>query len=182
MTPPRCSEATRRARSSRASRNAKLLVAAHEPELDNPPSNPGAPLSRSWKRIFLNALGQSSDLDAACAAARISVARAHSVRREDPEFAIAWRGALLEGYENLELETLFYLRTGNAPRGQTRFDAVNAIRLVRGHAEIAARERAIRDEDGDQAVLDSIDRKLDRMRERAAANAALLEEDAHEPG
>ena len=107
MTPPRCSEATRRARSSRASRNAKLLVAAHEPELDNPPSNPGAPLSRSWKRIFLNALGQSSDLDAACAAARISVARAHSVRREDPEFAIAWRGALLEGYENLELETLF---------------------------------------------------------------------------
>ena len=182
MTPPRCSEATRRARSSRASRNAKLLNAAQHAELENPSGNPGAPLSRSWKRIFLNALAQNSDLDAACAAARTTVARVHSVRREDPEFAIAWRAALLEGYENLELETLFYLRSGNAPHGQTKFDAVNAIRLVRGQAEIAARERAIRDEDGDQAVLDSIDRKLDRMRERAAANAALLEEDAHEPG
>lgn len=182
MAQPRCSEATRRARSSRARRNAMLLIATHETHPDALSADPDTPLSRSWKRVFLIALGQSSDLQSACKAARTTIERAYSVRREDPEFAMAWRRALLEGYENLELETLFYLRTGQAPHGETKFDVANAIRLIRGQAEFAARERAAREDDDDQAVLDSIDRKLDKMRERAAANTALLEEDADEPG
>lgn len=180
MAQARCSEATRRARSERARRNATLMVAAQNPDIVDANTNLCGPLSRSWKRIFLIALGQSSDIQAACQAARTTVERVFSVRREDPEFAIAWRRALLEGYENLELETLHYLRTGHAPHGEAKFDVVNAIRLIRGQAEIAARDRAARDEDDDQAVLDSIDRKLDRMRERAAANAALLDEAADE--
>lgn len=180
MAQARCSEATRRARSERARRNAALLVAAQNPLAVAAEANPSGSLSRSWKRIFLIALGQSSDIEAACKAARTTVERAFSVRREDPQFAVAWRRALLEGYENLELETLYYLRSGHAPHGEAKFDVANAIRLIRGQAEVASRDRAVRDEDDDQAVLDSIDRKLDRMRERAAANTALLDEAADE--
>lgn len=137
-------------------------------------------ISRSWRRIFLIALGQSSDIGFACKMAGVPVELAYSARREEPDFAIAWRRALLEGYENLELETLFYLRTGKPPYADGKFDVLNAIRLIKGQADAAARERAAREEDDEQEVLDSIDRMLDGMRERAAANTAILEEDADE--
>jgi hypothetical protein len=146
----------------------------------NPATASEARISRSWRRLFLVALGQTSDIEAACKAAGVSVELAYSARREETDFAIGWRRALLEGYENLELETLFYLRTGQPPHAEAKFDVVNAIRLIRGQAEAAARERAAREEDDEQEVLDSIDRMLDGMRERAAANAALLEEPVDE--
>ena len=175
---PKNSRAAVRARQEQVRRNAALTAPADAPadRADKPR------IGRSWRRIFLVALGQSSDIAAACKVARVPVELAYSARREEPDFAIAWRRALLEGYENLELETLFYLRTGQPPSTEGKFDVLNAIRLIKGQADAAARERAARIEDDDQEVLDSIDRMLDGMRERAAANAAILEEPTDEQG
>jgi hypothetical protein len=169
----------RRARHERTRREAALI--APQGEVDQP-ADDRRPMSRSWRRIFLAVLGKTSDIDVACKAARVTRDFAFSARRVETDFAIAWRRALLEGYENLELETLLYLRTGRRPHEETPFDVANAIRLIKGQADVVARERARREDDDEQAVLDSIDRMLDRMRERAAANAALLEDGADEPG
>jgi hypothetical protein len=174
---PKGSRAAVRARQERVRREAALTVSEGAQE----DADGVRRISRSWRRIFLIALGQTSDIGFACKAAGVSVELAYSARREELDFAIAWRRALLEGYENLELETLYFLRTGKPPFADTKFDVLNAIRLIKGQADIAARERAAREEDDEQGVLDSIDRMLDGMRERAAANAVLLEEDADEP-
>ncbi len=170
------SRALRRARQERARRSVTHIAV---PYAD---SSCEARISRSWRRTFLIVLGQTSDLEAACAAVRIDLDRAYAARRNEPDFAIAWRLALLEGYENLELETLSYLRTGKRRDEERPFDVVNAIRLIKGQADAAARERASREDGDEQDVLDSIDRMLDGMRERAAANTAILEEPIDEPG
>ena len=173
---PKGSRAAVRARQERVRRDATLTA----PDGAQPEAEERRRISRSWRRIFLIALGQTSDIGFACKTAGVPVELAYSARREELDFAIAWRRALLEGYENLELETLYYLRTGKPPVADTKFDVLNAIRLIKGQADVAARERTAREEDDEQGVLDSIDRMLDGMRERAAANAALLEEDADE--
>lgn len=177
------SRAAVRARQERVHYDAALVTSASE----QTGAAEGRRISRSWRRLFVIALGQSSDIGFACKVAGVAVELAYSARREEPDFAIAWRRALLEGYENLELETLFFLRTGKAPYAEGKFDVLNAIRLIKGQADAAARERAAREEDDEQEVLDSIDRMLDGMRERAAANTAILEEvvddgPADEPG
>jgi hypothetical protein len=140
-------------------------------------------LHKHWRVYFLAALAETSNVTAACAASGASPSRAYKTRREDPRFARAWRDALYEGYENLELETLHRLRSGDTDK---RFDVANAIRLLGAHRETIARERARRDNQDERAVLDSIDTMIDQMRERAAANAALLAEDSdgdpHGPG
>ena len=69
---------------------------------------------------------------------------------------------------------LHRLRTGESDR---KYDNATAIRLLAAHRETIARERARRDNRDEQAVLDSIDAMIDQMRERAAANAALLAEE-----
>lgn len=173
---PKKSRAAVRARQERVRHHAALVGPVATPE----DTSGSKRIGRSWRRIFVIALGQSSDIEFACRMAGIPIELAYSARREEPDFAIAWRRALLEGYENLELETLFYLRTGQPPYADGKFDILNAIRLIKGQAEAAARERAAREEDDEQEVLDSIDRMLDGMRERSAANAAILEEAADE--
>jgi hypothetical protein len=132
------------------------------------------PLNKHWRVYFLAALAETSNVTAACATSGASPSRAYKVRREDPAFARAWRDALFEGYENLEMEVLHRLRSGEADR---KYDNANAIRLLAAHRETIARERARRDNRDEQAVLDSIDAMIDEMRERSAANAALLAED-----
>lgn len=172
----------RRSRAAVRARHERVLyeAALADPAEGQEQTDPVKRIGRGWRRNFLVALGQSSDIALACKVAGIPVELAHSARREEQDFAIGWRRALLEGYENLELETLFYLRTGSVPRDGAKFDVVNAIRLIKGQADMAARERAAGEEDDEQEVLDSIDRMLDGMRERAAANAAILEADADE--
>lgn len=133
------------------------------------------PLDKHWRVYFLAALAETSNVSAACTASGASPSRAYKVRREDPAFARAWRDALYEGYENLELETLHRLRVGDSDK---RFDIANAIRLLAAHRETIARERARRDNRNEQTVLDSIDAMIDQMRERAAANAAVMVEDS----
>ena len=96
-------------------------------------------------------------------------------RRDDPAFAAKWLVALREGYDNLEIELLGYLR---APGLKRKMDVASALRLLAAHRETVARERALAEEENEQAVLESIDAFIEEIRQRRAANAAILIETA----
>jgi len=128
-------------------------------------------LHKHWRTYFLAALIETSNVTASAAQAGISPSRVYKVRREDSDFAAQWRVALREGYENLEMEVLGYLRN---PDPDKKMDVANVIRLLTRHREFVAHERALEDNRSEQEVLDSIDAMIDGMRQRAAANAALL--------
>jgi hypothetical protein len=128
-------------------------------------------VNKMWRFAFLQKLAETSNVTASASFAGISPSRAYKVRREDSEFAVKWRAALLEGYEHLELEVLGYLRAADPQR---KMDVAGALKLLAIHAQTVAHERALREDDDEQAVLDSIDKFIDDMRERRAANAAIL--------
>ena len=128
-------------------------------------------LNKHWRTYFLAALIETSNVKASAEQAGISPSRAYRVRREDPDFAAQWRAALCEGYENLEMDLLGYLRN---PVADHKLDVPNGIRLLTLHRQFVAQHRALTDDRSEQEVLDSIDAMIDEMRERAAANTALL--------
>lgn len=136
-------------------------------------------LDKHWRTYFLAELVETSNVSASAEKAKISTSRAYKVRREDPAFAAQWRAALCEGYENLEMELLGYLRKPDAVH---KMDVANAIRLLSHHRECVARERAIADNRSEAEVLESIDAMIDEMRERAAANSALIAAATQEAG
>lgn len=135
----------------------------------------GAP--KNWRTTFLTALAETSNVSASAERADISRSWVNKTRREDPGFARQWLAALCEGYDNLEMDVLNRLRTGESrdPEGN-KYDNAAAIRLLSLHRADVARARALRDNDDEEAVLESIDAMIDAMRGRAAANAALLRE------
>lgn len=135
--------------------------------------DPSEPASRYWRDYFLEHLAESSNVSASADHAGISAGRAYQARREDSKFAAAWRSALYEGYQHLEMEVLGFLRGADPER---KFDVANAIRLLAAHKATIAHERALIDNRDEQAVLNSIDAMIDEMRERSAANTALLEQ------
>jgi hypothetical protein len=137
------------------------------------------PISRIWRTPFLHKLAETSNVTASALYAEVSQSRAYKVRREDTDFAAKWRAALLEGYEHLELEVLGHLRAADPAR---KMDVAGALKLLALHAQTVARERALREDDDEQAVLDSIDAFIEEMRQRRAANAAILIEDYSETG
>lgn len=137
------------------------------------------PLHKHWRTYFLAALIETSNVKASAAQAGISPSRVYKVRREDSDFAAQWRMALREGYENLEMEVLGYLRN---PDPEKKMDVANSIRLLARHRELVAHEMAMEDNRSEQEVLDSIDEMIDGMRQRAAANTALLAEHDAEDG
>lgn len=126
-----------------------------------------------WRTCFLEALAETSNVAASAKRANVPVRTVHKLRRTDAEFANKWRAALLEGYDHLEMELLGYLRD---PDPKRKMDVAAALRLLAAHRQTVERERALREDDDEQAVLDSIDRFLDDMIERRAANAATLAE------
>lgn len=133
-----------------------------------------APAGRGSKRkVFLEALAETSNIAASARRAGLPVNEVYKLRRKDSGFAAAWRGALLEGYDMLEMELLGYLRERNPAR---KMDVVSALRLLAAHRDTVARERALREDDDEEAVLESIDRFIEDMRERRLANEALLME------
>ena len=80
------------------------------------------------------------------------------------------------------MELLRRLRTGElkpvvGTKRTRAFDNATALRLLTVHRETVARERAVRDNEDADAILASINAKLDRMRERALAARSG---DAHE--
>ena len=146
-------------------------------------SKPRLPAFTKWSDTFLVHLAATSNVTAAALRAKISTSAAYEAKRQNPEFNRAWRHALCEGYELLELELLRRLRQGElkpaagAKRGVRAFDNATAFRLLSAHREEAAKQRAVRDDQDEAAILSSIDAKLDRMRQRqieaaAAAKAA----------
>lgn len=139
----------------------------------------GAP--ENWRQTFLAALAESSNVTASAASADISPSWVYKTRREDHSFARSWLAALCEGYDNLEMDLLCRLRNGESKdTADRKFDNATALRSLIAHRTSVAQERALRDNRNEQEVLDSIDAMIDKMRERAAANTALLLEDSRE--
>jgi hypothetical protein len=134
-------------------------------------------INKHWRTYFLAALVETSNVSTSAKSAGISTSRAYKVKLEDTTFAAQWRAALLQGYEHLEMEVLGYLRGGIPDR---KMDVTAAIKLLALHRQEVARERAVTDERSEQEVLDSIDAMIDEMRERSAANEALLAQDIGE--
>lgn len=138
----------------------------------------GTPPRSKWEPRFLSALAECSNVAVSADAANITAGYVYKLRRIDPVFARKWRQALFKGYEHLEMETLCHLRGENP--SERKFDVGNALRVLAAHSKAIAAERALRDDEDEQEVLDSIDRMLDEMRERSAANTALLAEDTED--
>jgi hypothetical protein len=135
------------------------------------PPEPVKPPSRRWPIRFFEALAETSNVSASAALANVTPRVVYKRRREDAEFASRWLAALHEGYDNLEMELLGYLRE---PRGKPKMDVAAALRLLAAHRETVARYRALQDEEDEQTVLDSIDAFIEDIRQRRAANAAIL--------
>jgi hypothetical protein len=129
----------------------------------------------AWIEPFLAELADTSNVSAAARRAEVTTSQAYELRRRDGEFARRWQLALCEGYDNLEMELLHRLRTGEikvpaaAKEGAVAFDNATAFRLLAAHREVAARQRATRDSEDSEAVLTRINAKLERMRERTLA-------------
>jgi hypothetical protein len=140
-------------------------------------------LNRHWRQLFLDTLADTSNVTAAARIAGINPARAYKVRRTEPGFARLWTAALIEGYENLELETLNRLRHGT-DAGGPKFDVGAALRLLALHRETISRERARADDADEEAVLADLTARLEAMKQADEAwNARRAQANAEqEPG
>lgn len=128
-----------------------------------------------WSKAFLGELAATSNVSAAARKAGIATGTAYELRRLNPEFNRAWQEALSEGYDHLEMELLQRLRSGEvkpasgAKRGVRAFDNATAFRLLAAHREAAGRQRAIRTHEDTEAIIQSINAKLETMRQRRLA-------------
>jgi hypothetical protein len=142
-------------------------------------TSPAKPASGHWRPLFFEALAETSNVTVSAVRSGVPPRTVYKLRREDAAFAGRWRTALMEGYDNLEMELLGYLRDPAATR---RMDVAAGMRLLEAHRETVARERALREDDDEQEVLESINRFIDGIRERREANAAIGDEDLQEAG
>ncbi|MXP15028.1 hypothetical protein GRI44_09740 [Altererythrobacter confluentis] len=133
-----------------------------------------------WRDAFLAALAESSNVSAAARKAGVPTSTVYSARREDAAFANLWFEALCEGYDNLEMDLLRRLRVGELDGGKAKarrkFDNAIAFRLLTTHREAVSRQKALRADDDEDAILASINAKLDAMRAREKAATALAAE------
>ncbi|MBU6267592.1 MAG: hypothetical protein KGN34_08635 [Sphingomonadales bacterium] len=131
-----------------------------------------------WSEVFLEELAATSNVSAAAKKAGVATATVYEARRVNADFYARWQVALCEGYELLEMGLLQRLREGEvkraagARRGVRTFDNATALRLLAAHKDSAARTKAIREHRDAEAVLASIDAKLERMRQRWLAAKA----------
>ena len=138
----------------------------------------GGPGFAKWSRVFLAELAATSNVSAAARKAGVCTSKVYEARRANPEFYRRWQVALCEGYELLEMGLLQRLRDGEikpaagAKKGVRTFDNATALRLLGAHKESAARSRAMRDHEDSEAILASINAKLERMRQRSLAAKA----------
>jgi hypothetical protein len=135
------------------------------------PEAPAKHASAHWRTHFFEALAETSNVSTSAARANVPPRIVYKLRREEPEFADRWLAALHEGYDNLEMELLGYLRD---PRGKAKVDVAAALRLLAAHRETVERHRALNDEEDEQATLDSIDAFIEDIRQRRLQNAAIL--------
>lgn len=134
--------------------------------------------TRAWSKKFLAALSDTSNVAAAARHAGVSTSVVYERRRTDTDFSRQWQLALCEGYDNLEMELLHRLRTGEvkpatgAKRAVRSFDNGIAFRLLLAHRESATRARAMRENVSAAQVRAAIDRKVAEIRERVLARRA----------
>ncbi|WP_174522615.1 hypothetical protein [Novosphingobium lentum] len=134
-----------------------------------------------WVRPFLAALADTSNVSAAARKAGIATSAVYERRRADSDFNRRWQVALCEGYDNLEMELLHRLRTGEvkvalgARKGSRSFDNATALRLLAAHRDSTTRSRALRDNVDAATIRASIDRKVAEMRDRVLAAKAARE-------
>lgn len=140
----------------------------------------------AWSELFLSELAATSNVSAAARKAKVSTGTAYDARRGSAEFNRRWQQALCEGYDHLEMELLHRLRTGEvkpaagAKRGVRSFENATALRLLAAHRESAARQRAVRDNEDTEAIVDSINAKLERMRQRRLAAERRAQRTKHD--
>ncbi|MEI6641160.1 MAG: hypothetical protein WCL10_03935 [Novosphingobium sp.] len=145
---------------------------APQPPHAEPDARQGPAAAPHWSTKFLAALADTSNVAAAARTAGIDASTAYNRRRQDHAFNREWQVALCEGYDNLEMELLYRLRTGElksaagARRGNRSFDNGTAFRLLAAHRESAARERARRDHVSAEEIRASIDRKVEELKRR----------------
>ncbi|QPC98552.1 hypothetical protein [Qipengyuania soli] len=127
------------------------------------------PAPRQWKRTFLDMLAETSNVTASASEANVSVREVYRTRRSDEDFAGEWRTALFEGYANLEMEVLGFLRD---PAPTRKLDVAAALRLLTAHKDTIATERAARANVSAAEVRASIERKVEIFRQQVAAEQA----------
>ncbi len=119
-----------------------------------------------WRPAFLEALANTSNVTASARAAGVNTSTAYAARRTDRTFKQAWRIALCEGYDQLEMELLQRLRSGQRPTAKTKYDNATALRILLAHRAEVSEERALQEHEDESAILVSLTQKLNLMRER----------------
>lgn len=144
------------------------ILAEPLPEEQAQPSRngEGAPAPGQWKRVFLAALAEISNVTASADLANVSTREVYQTRRADREFADAWQEALYEGYVNLEMEVLGYLRE---PRPERKMDVANALRLLAAHKDTFAKQQAVRANVSAAEVRASIEKRVEALRQQVLA-------------
>ncbi len=128
------------------------------------PSAAATPLQ--WRSAFLHALAETSNVSASAERAGVKPRVVYELRRENADFAARWRAALYEGYMNLEMEVLGYLRDKDPER---KMDVASALRLLAAHKESVAREEAQRANVSAADVRASLARKVEALRQQVLA-------------
>ena len=127
---------------------------------------------------FLAELAETSNVAAAAALADVAVNKVYRLRRTDPDFARQWYAALAEGYDNLEMELLQHLRSGEtgdtADGPKRKFDTATALRCLTAHRESVAREKGRRTLAEEAATIEAINAKIDAMRARGKEGEAAM--------
>ncbi|MBO6527192.1 hypothetical protein [Erythrobacter sp.] len=132
-----------------------------------------------WMPKFLAALSETSNVSGAARRAEIDTSAVYKERRENAEFNRQWQVALAEGYDNLEMDLLHRLRIGQLEGGKAqarrKYDNAIAFRLLTAHRETVSRQRAIRSNEDEEAIIRSLNAKLEKMRQRQLAAEARNE-------
>ena len=136
----------------------------------NSPRRHGSP--KNWRHTFLVGLAETSNVTASAQMAAISPSWVYKTKREDPGFADAWLIALCEGYDNLEMDLLCRLRSGEPRDSAVKHDNATVLRLLLAHKDTRARYQALQDNVSAEQVRASIDAKLARLREQVLAREA----------
>lgn len=123
-----------------------------------------------WQEAFLVALAETSNVTASATAAKITLSHVYKARRKDAGFARKWQAALCEGYDNLELELLYRLRSGD--KEGVKYDNATSLRLLVAHRDSRVREFALRDNEDAEAIRKRIEAKLVALRDQVLARRA----------
>ena len=137
-----------------------------QPKPSRGAANGARPVDSDWKRPFLAALAETSNVTRAAKVAGVATSTVYETRRRSREFAAKWRDALCEGYDNLEMDLVCRLREGEIKRaagakiGVRTFDNATSFRLLQVHREAVAKEKAQRANVSTADVRASIERKV----------------------